>query len=105
MMTRVAIKLRHGVKSGDREASNKEPKEVMGPDGLLSRDMGWFTLTREKHANCFSRFLFSLSLQGQEELPDFDNDLSRNTQCLSGGASFNPPLIRKNDVSRRRETG
>jgi hypothetical protein len=39
MMTRVAIKVRRGVKSCEREASKREPKGAMPPDELLSRDM------------------------------------------------------------------
>ena len=39
MVTRVAIKIRRGVKRCEREASKGEPKEAMAPDGLLSRDM------------------------------------------------------------------
>jgi len=39
MMTGVAIKTRRDVKSCEREASKREPKEAMAPDGLWSRDM------------------------------------------------------------------
>jgi hypothetical protein len=39
MMTRVAIKIRRGVKSCEREAGKRKSKEAMAPDGLSSRDM------------------------------------------------------------------
>jgi hypothetical protein len=71
MMTRVAIIItRRDVKSCDGEASKREPKEAMAPDGLLTRDMVIYFETGEA-----SQLLFKAlaPLNRSEKLPYLDN--------------------------------
>jgi hypothetical protein len=65
MMTRVAIKIRRGVKSCERETSKRELKEAVAPE-LLSRDM---TVCFDMGEAC------QLLFMAAEELPNFNSTM------------------------------